>query len=44
MSIQGAIFFVLSGLFLFITILWVNEEFWNPEWKEYQEKYYEEQA
>ena len=44
MSIQGAIFFVLSGLFLFITVLWVNEEFWNPEWKEYQEKYYEELA
>lgn len=44
MSIQGAIFFVLSALFLFVTVLWVNEEFWNPEWKEYQEKYYEKQA
>ncbi len=43
MSIQGAIFFVLSGLFLFITILWINDEF-NPEWTKHQKKYYEEQA
>ena len=44
MSVQGAIFFVLSALYLFITILWVNDEFWNPKWKKYQEKYYEEQV
>ncbi|KKN00731.1 hypothetical protein LCGC14_1134860 [marine sediment metagenome] len=43
MSVQGAVFFVLSALFLFITTLWINEEF-NPEWIKYQKKYYEEQA
>ncbi len=43
MSIQGAFFFVLSALFLFITALWINEEF-NPEWMKHQKKYYEEQA
>ena len=44
MSVQGAIFFVLSALFLFVTVLWVNEEFWSPKWIKVQKEYYEEQA
>ncbi len=44
MSVQGAIFFVLSTLFLFVTVLWVNEEFWSPKWIKFQKEYYEEQA
>ncbi len=44
MSVQGAIFFVLSALFLFVTVLWVNEEFWSPKWIKFQKEYYEEQA
>ena len=44
MSVQGAIFFVLSALYLFATVLWVNEEFWSPKWIKFQKEYYEEQA
>ncbi len=44
MSVQGAIFFVLSALYLFATVLWVNEEFWSPKGIKVQKEYYEEQA
>lgn len=43
MSIQGAIFFILSALFLLITGMWINVEL-NPEWKTYQKRYYKEHA
>ena len=42
-SIQGAIFFVLSALFLLIVGRWIYDDH-NPKWKEYQKKYYEEHA
>ena len=43
MSIRGVIFFISSALLLLITGMWINVEH-NPEWKEYQKRYYKEHA
>ncbi|MDR4510007.1 MAG: cytochrome c family protein [Candidatus Brocadiaceae bacterium] len=43
MTVQRLIFLLLSGLFFISTLLWFHQEF-NPEWREYQKEYFEEQA
>ena len=43
MSIRGVIFFFSSALLLLSTSMWINVEH-DPEWKEYQKRYYKEHA